>query len=510
MWPAGHSPYDPIMDAPPARYLDRDGAQLAFQVVGDGPVDVVILGEAAQHFDLAWTDPHIHELYERGARYSRTAYLQTRGLGLSEPIHYWPTIEQRGDDILAVMDAAGMQRATLVGSLTTCGPVTYVAAKAPERVASVVLFKALPCGPLADGATNHGWTEESAASYVAGWREVMTRWGSGDTVRMWDPVLNTPFNRRLMALLERCSSTPTFAQAYLESALSTDHTAFLTAIQAPTRVLYAPTAREPWEVVHHAAEIVPGATFHELTPTAPGASIGEAYVEVWDHVEEAATGTRAAGGANRFLGTVLFTDVVSSTQLLARIGDAAYRDLRAAHERSVRMNVEQAGGRLVNVTGDGTISVFDGPTKAVRCAADIVGDAGDLGIEVRAGVHTGELESTGNNVTGLSVHIGARVSALARSGEVLVSSVVRDLVSGSGLSFVDRGNHQLKGVPGRWRLCALDRVEVAPTTVAGGRSLESPLDRAMLRTARSAPGAMRAALRLGNSMQRRRARTRAT
>lgn len=495
------------MDAPPARYLDRDGAQLAFQVVGDGPADVVILGEAAQHFDLAWTDPHIHELYERGARYSRTAYLQTRGLGLSEPIHYWPTIEQRGDDILAVMDAAGMQRATLVGSLTTCGPVTYVAAKAPERVASLVLFKALPCGPLAEGATQHGWTEESAAAYYAGWREVMARWGSGDTLRMWDPVLNTPFNRRLMALLERCSSTPTFARIYLDIAMNADHTPFLTAIQAPTRVLFAPTAREPREVVHRVAELVPGATFHELTPTPPGASIGEAYVEVWDHIEEAATGTRATSGASRFLGTVVFTDVVASTELLARIGDAAYRDLRAAHERSVRLQVERAGGRLINVTGDGTISVFDGPTKAVRCAADIVAAAVELGIEVRAGVHTGELESTGSNVTGLSVHIGARVSALARPGEVLVSSVVRDLVAGSGLSFLDRGNHQLKGVPGRWRLSALDRIDSRPVLVSGDRSLESPLDRAVLRTARSAPGAMRAALRLGNSMQRRRARS---
>jgi class 3 adenylate cyclase/pimeloyl-ACP methyl ester carboxylesterase len=498
------------VDAPEARYLERDGALLAYQVVGDHGADVLMIGEAAQHFDLAWTDPYIHELYDRSAAFSRTAFMQMRGLGLSEPIRYFPTLEQQADDVLAVLDAAGMPRATLVGSLTTCGAVVLAAAKAPERVASLVLFKAIGCGPLAANARQYGWPADEAAEYAAGWRAVLQRWGSGATLEMWDPVLATPYNRRLMAMLERCSATPAFAQTYVDAAMSLDYSEFLPAVQAPTRVLYAPTGREPEEVVRRVAELIPNATFHALPITPPGAAIGEAYLAVWEQVEEVATGVPHQDGTDRFLGTVLFTDLVASTELLARIGDSKYRELRAAHERQVRLHVEEAGGRLVSVTGDGTFSLFDGPTKAVRCADHICRGAADLGVEVRAGVHTGELERTGHDVTGLAVHIGARIGALAAPGEVLVSRTVVDLVTGSGLEFAERGAHQLKGVPGQWPLYLLADAARRPVPLADDRSLETPLDRAALRTARTAPRAMRAALRIGNAVQRRRARARAT
>jgi class 3 adenylate cyclase len=202
---------------------------------------------------------------------------------------------------------------------------------------------------------------------------------------------------------------------------------------------------------------------------------------------------------------VLFTDLVSSTDLLARIGDAEYRDLRAAHERQVRLAVAEAGGRLINVIGDGTISMFDGPTRAVRAAADICRAAAAAGLQVRAGVHTGELERSGSDVTGLTVHIGARITALARAGEVLVSSTVRDLVAGSGLVFDDRGSYELKGVPGRWGLAAL-AIGGEPVRLPDEPLLRTPLDRAALRTARTAPGLVRTALRIGNALQRYRAR----
>lgn len=496
------------MDAPGARYLDRDGVLLAYQVVGTGSANVLWVGEAAQHFDLAWTDPDIHGLYERAASYSRSVYMQMRGLGLSEPISYWPTIEQQAADVLAVLDAAEMPRAVLVGSLTTCGGITFAAATAPERVEAVVLLKPMACGPLAPEACQHGWTEQTAKEYVAGWRAVMSRWGSGDTLRMWDPVLDTPYNRRLMALLERCSAKPAFAQKYLEAALTADYAAWLPAIQAPAYVLHPPTGREPEAVTRRAAELIPNAQFHVLPPTPPGASIGEAYIDIWRYVREVATGTPHRPDADRFLGSVLFTDVVSSTELLARLGDARYRDLRDAHERQVRMRVEGHGGRLVNVTGDGTVSTFDGPTKAVRCAAEICRAAGELGLDVRAGVHTGELERTAHDVTGLSVHIGARICALAAPGEVLVSGTVRDLVAGSGLGFADRGVRELKGVPGRWPVHALVDTDAHPVDHTLEPAARRPLDRAALRTARTAPGAMRAALRVGNAVQRYRARVR--
>jgi class 3 adenylate cyclase/pimeloyl-ACP methyl ester carboxylesterase len=494
------------VDAPEARFIERDGALLAYQVVGTGKADILWIGEAAQHFDLAWTDPDIHAAYERAAEYSRSVYMQTRGLGLSEPIRYWPTLDQQADDVLAVLDAVGMQRVTLAAQLTTCGAATLVAAKAPERVCGLVLFKPLSCGPLAPAATRLGWSEESAAEYVAGWRAVMAKWGSGDTLEMWDPVLATPYNRRLMALLERCSAKPVFAQTYLDEALSLDYSHIFASVQAATRVLYAPTGREPIEVVRRVAELIPGAAFHELPPTPPGASIGQTYDFVWRHVREMAVGEPVPPDAERFLGTVLFTDVVGSTELLAQMGDAKYRDLRAAHEREVRLHVEAAGGRLLNVIGDGTISLFHGPTRAVGAAADISRAADRMGLPVRAGVHTGELERSGLDVTGMTVHIGARINALAAPGEVLVSSTVRDLVVGSGLAFVDRGTHELKGVPGQWGVFALADTSKRPAELPDEPSLETALDRAALRTARTAPRAMRVALRVGNAVQRRRAR----
>jgi class 3 adenylate cyclase len=219
-----------------------------------------------------------------------------------------------------------------------------------------------------------------------------------------------------------------------------------------------------------------------------------------------AVGEPVPPDAERFLGTVLFTDVVGSTELLAQMGDAKYRDLRAAHEREVRLHVEAAGGRLLNVIGDGTISLFHGPTRAVGAAADISRAADRMGLPVRAGVHTGELERSGLDVTGMTVHIGARINALAAPGEVLVSSTVRDLVVGSGLAFVDRGTHELKGVPGQWGVFALADTSKRPAELPDEPSLETALDRAALRTARTAPRAMRVALRVGNAVQRRRAR----
>ena len=495
------------MDVPAVRYLERDDGLLAYQVVGDRGADVLYLGEAASHFDLCWTDPYLHALYERGTTFARTAYMQLRGLGLSEPIRYYPTLEQQADDVLAVLDAAEMERATLVGTLTTCGAVVVAAARAPERVASLVLLKGIACGPLAAGATQHGWTADEAASYAAGYRSVMARWGTGATVEMWDPVLATPYNRRMMALLERCSATPAFAQTYVEAALAIDLTPYLPAIQAPVRVLYSPTAPEPEAVHRRTVELLPNGTFHRLQPTSPGSSVGESFVQIGDHIEEAATGARHSPDAERFLGTVLFTDLVASTELLARIGDAAYRDLRAAHERQVRLIVEQAGGRLVHVTGDGTLSLFTGPTKAVRCAHDICRLATEMGLRVRTGVHTGELERVPGDVSGLSVHIGARIAALAEPDEVLVSSTVRDLVAGSGLAFTDRGSHRLRGVPGEWHLAALTAAD-EPPALAAGRPQTRLLDRAAVRTARTAPGATRAAVRLANAMHRYRARAR--
>ena len=488
----------------PTQYVDRDGAALAYQVVGDGPADVVNFLEIVQHLDLAWSHPDLHHFYERSAGYSRTVYFQRRGFALSDQIAYVPTLEQQADDVLAVMDAVGMARATLVGVFSTCAALALVAARTPERVRGLVLLDPLCGGSQSSGGTQ-GWTDAERAQYFEGWRQVYANWGSGGLVDIWDPVQSTPYNRRLMAMLERCSATPAVAYSHYEWLVQLDIQDVLRSVQVPTSVLHIPSNPLPESSVRYAADLMPAGIFHLLPATLPGASLGEAMISTLDHVEEVATGTVHSADADRYLGTVLFTDVVASTELLARVGDATYRKLRSDHERLVRLAVETLGGRVMTVSGDGTLSVFDGPSAAVRCAETICREAEGAGIAVRAGIHTGELERDATNVTGLTVHIGARVGAAAGPGEVLVSRTVRDLVAGSGLTFASKGDHELKGIPGSWELFAVTHAGEQPENVAHEESMQTSMDKMVLQTARTAPAFVRAAVRMGNAIERRRA-----
>ena len=274
----------------------------------------------------------------------------------------------------------------------------------------------------------------------------------------------------------------------------------------PTLVIHIPNATIPKAAVQHVAELIPTSTFHVLPQIRAGSSLGQIVLPAIDVVEEFITGTAHAPDSDRSLGTVLFTDVVASTELLERVGDAAYRELRSDHERAVRLAVETAGGRLLTVTGDGTLSVFDSPTRAVRCAETICREAESAGMAVRAGIHTGELEHDAMNVTGLTVHIGARVGAAAEPGQVLVSRTVRDLVAGSGLTFASRGEHRLKGISGSWELFVVTHVRERPRDLPPEESMQTSMDKMVLQTARTAPAFVRAAVRLGNAIERRRAR----
>jgi class 3 adenylate cyclase len=493
------------MDPPRTRYLDRDGSALAYQVVGDGPANAVVFLEMVQHLDLCWTDPHSHYNFERMATFARFAMFQRRGFGLSESIRYVPSIEQQAEDILAVMDAAGMHRATLFGLVGTCGPLALVAALVPERVQALSLLS--PCAAMwsGSGPPPPGWTDEEARSFRALSRTVTDSWGSGATVDIWDPALDTPYNRRLMGMLERCSTTPAAAAAHWDWLLSTDISDILRTVQVPVRVLRSPSNLIPDAAVRHVADLLPNATYQLLPAHAPGTSLGESYRPVIDQAEELLTGHQHAAESDRSLATVLYTDVVDSTALLSRLGDARYREVRGAHERQVRLAVERAGGRLVKVTGDGTLSLFDSPSRAVRCAVTIRDEAAELEIAVRAGLHSGEIEREGLDVAGMAVHIGARVGAAAGPGEVLVSRTVRDLVTGSGLEFVSRGERALKGVPGEWELFALQSADRRADLLPAEPSLVTTFDRAALTTARRAPRTARTVVRVGNAIQRRRA-----
>ena len=493
------------MDPAPTHYIERDGAALAYQVVGEGPVDVLYFQEIALHLDLFWTDPDLHRVLEREGAYSRAIHFQRRGFGLSEQVTYTPSVEQQAEDVRAIMDAVGVRRATLFGMMGTSGPMAMVAAQSPERVDGLVLFAPIGYGLRAREDT-HGWAESDVDAYLEGLRRAAAEWGSGKLIDAVEPALATGFNRRLMAVLERSSATPSAARSYFESVLELDVRDVLRSVQVPTRVLWPPAFPLPAAYGRYVADLIPGATFHVLAPTPAGSSIGQGMVATMEHIEEVATGKPHTADADRFLGTVLFTDVVSSTELLASVGDARYQDMRASHERLVRLAVETAGGRLVSVVGDGTLSVFDGPTKAVRCGESICREAEAEGMTVRCGVHSGEIQRDAMNITGMTVHIGARVGAVAGGGEVWVSRTVRDLVVGSGLTFASRGDHELKGIPGRWELLAVAHAG-EQADVPLDKSLRTATDKMVLQTARKAPGLLRAAVRLGNAIERRRPRT---
>lgn len=495
------------MDPAATQYVERDGAQLAYQVIGDGPTNMVVHLEIVQHLDLCWTDPHVHHNFERIAGLGRAVIFQRRGFGLSDPVPYVPTLEQQADDVLAIMDAAGMDQAFLYGTFSACYPVAMAAACAPERVSGLILHVAwadrLPTN-LDD--LPPGWTREEAVAWQHAHAAAYGQWGSGQAVLLWSPAVDSPYNRRLMGLLERSSATPPAARAYGEWFPQVDMSDVFRAIQVPTHVIRQDSDLIPEAVGRRAADLIPGAVFRSLPAVSAGSSLGEAYSTVIDYFEDVVLGGEAQHTGDRSLGTVLFTDIVGSTELLVDLGDAKYSRIRDDHERQVRLTVENAGGRLVKVLGDGTLSVFDGPGRAVRCADTIRREASALGLQIRAGIHTGEIERAGPDVAGLTVHIGARVGAAARPGEILVSQTVRDIVIGSGLGFADRGDHDLKGVPGRWRLYSLVESGEQNEPVEIGPSERTLADRSALVAARRAPGTMRTLMRLGNSIQRRRAR----
>jgi class 3 adenylate cyclase/pimeloyl-ACP methyl ester carboxylesterase len=491
----------------PTRYLDRDGVALAYQVIGSGPNDAVFAIEITGHLDLLWTDPHCHAQIERIASFSRTVLMQRRGIGMSDPVPYVPTVEQQADDIVAVMDAVGMRQATLRGSFTTCAAVALVAARNPERVSNLLLIQPFAAGGLADTALERGWPPEQIQPLVDLTYEVFEQWGTGRSLEVWDRGQNTGYNRRLMGMLERCSATPATARAYCDWAVRTDFASIFKAVTVPTRVLRIPLNLMPEPLVRDVLTLIPHAEYVELAETAYGTALGEAWQPIFDHMLELVNADFAVTDADRFLGTVLFTDVVGSTELLTRVGDARYRELRDRHERTVRLEVERHHGRLVSVTGDGSFSVFDGPSRAVHCADAICTAAGGDDLDVRAGVHTGELERTsGHDVTGLTVHIGARVAAEADAGEVLVSRTVRDLTLGSGLAYDDAGIHHLKGVPGEWELYAVTHAPVVVASGAADAPEPTAVDKVALRLAQRAPRLARTAVAAGNAWQRRRAK----
>jgi len=482
---------------PETRYVERsDGVSIAYQVVGSGPIDLVYVPGFISHLDLAWSEPHFAGFLERLASFSRLVLFDKPGTGLSDPIAHVPTVEERRDDIGVVMDDAGCEAPVLLGFSEGVSSCLLFAATWPERVASLVLYGGIVKGRFSEEEADEFGVGEFIESRWARMDAAAAEWGRGRTAELLFPSIDSPAERRFWALFERAAASPRMARALLEAVRDVDVTATLPTVTAPTLLLHNVDDFAPIAGSRYMAKCMPNARLVEL----PGADhafwMGDPE-PVLGEIEHFVTGTRRVPDSGRVLATVLFTDVVDSTTRAAELGDARWRELLADHDRLVRRSVEAHGGRVVKAMGDGYLSTFDGPARGIRCALAIR-DQSDL--EIRAGLHTGECESIGEDLGGLAVHIGARVGSQAGPGEVLVSSTVKDLVVGSPLSFQDRGEHELKGVPGHWRLHVATGTEAVPA-IAPERALR-PSDRLTLRMARRTPETMRTAAKVARRLSR--------
>jgi class 3 adenylate cyclase len=433
------------VSAPRTVYAHSGDASIAYQVVGDGPIDLVLANGPCSHLELEWEEPTTARCLNRLASFSRLVLFDRRGTGLSDPVSRPPTLEQQMDDLRAVLDHAGIEKPALYGA-SDLGLCALYAATYPDQVTALVLSGV--------AATGHRTITPEIAELINDALE--NSWGDGTLMRLWAPsqVGNRAFEQ-WWARMQRSAVSPGMARQILQMIFETDLRAVLPTIRVPTLVMHTTeNTYIPVELGREVAELIPGARYVEY----PGPDTYSWLVEPWlEELEEFLTGRRSTDGIDRVLATVLFTDIVGSTEHASRLGDGQWRSLLAAHNDVVRDSLERWRGAEIKSTGDGFLATFDGPARAVQCAREIVDAAAPLGLEVRTGLHTGECELVGGDVAGMAVHIGARVMAAAQPGEVLASSTVKDLVIGSELKFEDRGSHALKGVPDEWRLYALAR-----------------------------------------------------
>jgi class 3 adenylate cyclase len=444
------------MEAPETRYARSGNYSIAYQVVGQGDLDLVYVPGLASHMEVFWEEPAYSRFLHRLASFSRLILMDRLGTGLSDrlPANQVSTYEQRMDDIRAVMDAVGSERAAVLGWSEGAPLCALFAATYPQRTTALVMYGGLPRF-VSDDDYQWGFPREVLDDWVE--QIVPAAWGQDEELlRLWAPsVADQPGPRRWFVRFGRLAASPGAAQALFGMAQDLDIRDILPAIRVPTLVVHR-TEDSLVEVEHsrYMAERIPDAKLVEL----PGVDhlwwFGDQDAIV-DEVQEFLTGARSAPEPDRVLATIMFTDIVGSTKRAAELGDSRWRELLEGHEAIVRRELARHRGREVNTTGDGFLATFDGPGRAIGCARAIAAAVRPLGIELRAGLHTGECEVMNGDVGGIAVHTGARVSAEAGPGEVLVSSTVKDLVAGSGVEFEDRGTHELKGVPGEWRLYAV-------------------------------------------------------
>jgi pimeloyl-ACP methyl ester carboxylesterase len=428
---------------------------IAYQVAGEGPFDLVYVPGFVSNIELMWEEPGYARFLERLASFSRLILFDKRGTGLSDPVatEDLPTLEQRMDDVRAVMDAVGSEQAALLGHSEGGNMCVLFGATHPERTRALVL---VGCYAKRIRSDDYPWAP-SFVERMAQIEDTERTWGSARPASEVDLAPSKAGDEafaRWLGRYWRQSASPKAASALLRMNSMIDVRAVLPTIAVPTLLLYRMHDADVMvDEGRYIASKIPDATFVEL----PGADhlmwTGDPDAML-DEIEGFLTGARRGPDPDRVLTTVLFTDVVGSTETATRLGDRAWRELLERHHAVVRRELERWRGREVDTAGDGFLATFDGPARAIRCAVAATNGVGELGLRLRSGVHTGEVELAGNDVRGIAVHIGSRVAALAEANEVLVSRTVADLVSGSGIDLVERGEHVLKGVPGTWQLFA--------------------------------------------------------
>ncbi|WNG93245.1 adenylate/guanylate cyclase domain-containing protein [Mycobacterium sp. ITM-2016-00318] len=505
---------------PETSYASCGDLSLAYQVFGDGPVDLVFAGSFVSHVELLWTIPEFEAFFERLSTFCRVLLFDKAGVGLSDPVPQVRTLDDRAAEIEAVMNAAGFGKAVIFG-VSEGGPAAIVfAAKRPERTRALILtgtfafqgyagWNDIDCDPaelrariLSELGEDYTPSTQQIAHVQKLARAARSAWGSGETLSGLVPSVRS---KRQLGMLERMSASPGMARVTIEAMFRIDVRPILSTITAPTLVIHAREDPIPVQGGRYLADHIPGARLLEVN----GADHAPWFTDpdgITSGIEDFLTGSHAAPSqSHRALRTVLFTDIVASTQHAAATGDERWRAVLHRFDEITADLTERFGGTVVKSTGDGHLITFDGPTQAIRCAEALRDHAERLGIEVRAGIHTGECELLGTDIGGIAVHIAARILGQAGAGEILVDRTIRDLVVGSGTGFDDRGSVELRGVPGTWQLLAVDRdgaqagsaeAKLASTPTPGPRTAMLRTDRAMAVMAKRTPWLLRGMARL--------------
>jgi class 3 adenylate cyclase/pimeloyl-ACP methyl ester carboxylesterase len=486
-------------------YARRGDICIAYQAIGDGPVDIIFGAGLVSHLDLLWADPYATAFMRRLASIGRLLLFDRPGTGLSDPVVGVPTVQQRVDDFLAVLDAAGSRRAVIIGNSEAAAPAVLLAATHPERVEALIAMCGFPRMTPSDDFIPG--TEHRFERMWATIRHSADHWGDGALFQTLSPYARENLvYRRLAPNVERACASPGMARVMLNAVWDYDVTGAVDAVDVPTLVIHRTGDLIPIEGARWTVDAIAGAKLLEL----PGAEHmcffnGD---DILAGVEDFVGGSAPRGPISRKLVTVLYTDIVESTARAVEMGDERWSTLLGTHHGALRDQVERHDGTLIKTMGDGVLATFDRPTLAVRCALAISRHAGEEGVQVRAGVHAGECEVTDDDISGIAAHIGSRIMALAGAGEVLVSATVRDLVFGSGVEFESRGEHELKGVPGRWAVHHVvedrreDQRPAAAATPEQAALTPSPVqtmnaaDRALVGVANRAPRLSRFTLRM--------------